>query len=340
MIAQPVFFRHAAALPPMTDETRELLIFCALVIGLAIAIAIPLIRFARRERARMEEPKESQPETNFLPANRTPSTPVFEQVEAEVNHCAPEQWTGAMRPDWTALKHAYGVASDVPPLLAALSGDPNSEVWHELWSRLCHQGTVYSASFAALPELARAALAWNAPDRLMPLGLAAAIIGSDDVSGDRSAFAQGLDPVVEDLHRLTLADIANPAWSDSDFVDLLQSLMLLERNLPWGSCLDCLLGGEFPGLCTSCETDLYVAVGEYGFFVTAEEWVSRPQTPRNLICPASPSSLHGDEERLYLYAQRSGHARIASWFLHAFGESTCPACQERLSMVKVIVAAV
>ncbi|MFC8721291.1 hypothetical protein [Kitasatospora sp. NPDC057198] len=59
--------------------------------------------------------------------------------------------------DWAALEHAYGSAEDVPELLAALHGDdPDAvdEAGHELVGAVCHQGSVYSASVAAVPFLA------------------------------------------------------------------------------------------------------------------------------------------------------------------------------------------
>src|SRR5262249_27675976 len=55
----------------------------------------------------------------------------------------------------------------------------------ELWSRVCHQGTAYSASFAVLPYLLEAASKWQPSQRLMPLALAAAIVASWDVEGSR-----------------------------------------------------------------------------------------------------------------------------------------------------------
>ena len=57
--------------------------------------------------------------------------------------------------DWAELQHAYGSAEDVPALLAAAAetSDETGKVWDDLWSRLCHQGTVYSASRAALPRV-------------------------------------------------------------------------------------------------------------------------------------------------------------------------------------------
>jgi hypothetical protein len=61
-------------------------------------------------------------------------------------------------PDWSALRHAYGSASDIPARLeharhAAPPRDYRDEPWFSLWSALCHQGDVYTASYAAVPEL-------------------------------------------------------------------------------------------------------------------------------------------------------------------------------------------
>ena len=59
-----------------------------------------------------------------------------------------------MTTDWAHLTHAYGSAADTPGLFARLDGGPgDKDVWADLWSSLCHQGTVYDASFAALPLL-------------------------------------------------------------------------------------------------------------------------------------------------------------------------------------------
>jgi len=61
-------------------------------------------------------------------------------------------------PEWTRLSHAYGAAADIPKLLRLLQEFPPSdhykdEPWYTLWSSLCHQGDVYSASFAAVPHI-------------------------------------------------------------------------------------------------------------------------------------------------------------------------------------------
>lgn len=65
---------------------------------------------------------------------------------------------GLSSPEWARLADAYGSASDIPALLGALDGAPphddsSAEPYNSLWSALCHQGDIYSASFAAVPHL-------------------------------------------------------------------------------------------------------------------------------------------------------------------------------------------
>ena len=62
------------------------------------------------------------------------------------------------RIDWSSLRHAYGSARDIPSLLEAarvakVKTSYDDEPWFTLWSSLYHQDDIYSASFAAVPEL-------------------------------------------------------------------------------------------------------------------------------------------------------------------------------------------
>ena len=57
---------------------------------------------------------------------------------------------------WSELKHAYGSAENIPELINTLSDTPKhdsycDEPYFTLWSALCHQGDVYTASYAAFP---------------------------------------------------------------------------------------------------------------------------------------------------------------------------------------------
>ena len=69
---------------------------------------------------------------------------------------------------WSELKHAYGDAANIPSMLKELSSFPSyenyqSEPYFSLWSALCHQGDVFTASYAALPHII--ALLENYPEK-------------------------------------------------------------------------------------------------------------------------------------------------------------------------------
>jgi hypothetical protein len=66
--------------------------------------------------------------------------------------------TSSQSVDWHLLHHAYGAASDVLALLEQIDGFPaeadwQSEPWYSLWSALYHQGDIYPASIAAVPQI-------------------------------------------------------------------------------------------------------------------------------------------------------------------------------------------
>jgi hypothetical protein len=75
--------------------------------------------------------------------------------------------------DWSALTHAYGSAEDVPDLLRRLAAGDEAEddagedefeaedesALSDLWSCICHQGSVYPATVPAVPFLAEIAAA-------------------------------------------------------------------------------------------------------------------------------------------------------------------------------------
>jgi len=62
-------------------------------------------------------------------------------------------------PEWSRLQHASGLAANIPKLLRETQKDPTpksrfqAEPWWSLWSALCHQGDVYTASYASVPHL-------------------------------------------------------------------------------------------------------------------------------------------------------------------------------------------
>ncbi|MBB1248504.1 hypothetical protein H2O14_06780 [Rhizobium sp. G21] len=119
-------------------------------------------------------------------------------------------------PRWKELQHAYGDAGDIPDLLRALAvstgqnADFQREPWFDLWSRLCHQGDVYVASYAAVPHIVHIAKETEGPIDFSFFAFPAAVeiarrtgpgpdIPAADVDAYHRAIAQLIDNV--SLHR-------------------------------------------------------------------------------------------------------------------------------------------
>jgi hypothetical protein len=239
--------------------------------------------------------------------------------------------------DWRSLRHAYGNAADVSGLLDELSPDSQAEVWGKLWSRICHQGTVYSASFAALPVLASAAERWSPTQRVQAVVLAACILTSHDVCGSsRDTLLRPVEWVVPRFRDLCNESLAETGLSKNDFIYLLQAARSFEGDRFWGQQLDHLASGEFSGTCPYCGVDLFLVIGQYGFFTTAEEWVQpaggkpgavvpRPGIKRT---PIEPKVDELPEVGRWLFERARGaqQEEVAHWIKCVFGTTVCPSC--------------
>ena len=103
--------------------------------------------------------------------------------------------------DWASLRDAYGSAEHVPALLAAAeeAGSDEGDPWDDMWSRLCHQGTVYTASYAALPRLAQVSRRRPPSGYVAALHLAGAIIASNDGPGESASVRQRYENEIAEL---------------------------------------------------------------------------------------------------------------------------------------------
>ena len=69
-------------------------------------------------------------------------------------------------PRWKELNQAYGSASEIPGLLRAVAEGESSSAWEDIWSSLCHQYSIYSATYAAIPHLVSLAEQGSLKNRL------------------------------------------------------------------------------------------------------------------------------------------------------------------------------
>jgi hypothetical protein len=176
--------------------------------------------------------------------------------------------------------------------------------------------------------------AYEGADRVSPLQLAGAIVTSQDRS---EGF--DLEPYRSDIETLTslareTLSLRDLSWLD--FIYLLQAALALEGDVLWGDSLFGLSDGELQGECPHCDTGLQIVIGEHGFFVTDEEWVDIPQTPRNTITPADTRSRQGIGARLHRLARDADQARVADRPRHVFGNANCPACEQPFAVEEAI----
>lgn len=78
--------------------------------------------------------------------------------------------------DWSRLDDAYGPADDIPVLFGNLAAENRRDTWNALWSRLCHQGSAWSATWAAVPLLWRIATQGAPEDKIQAVWMARTIV--------------------------------------------------------------------------------------------------------------------------------------------------------------------
>ena len=139
-------------------------------------------------------------------------------------------------PRWRELTQAYGSAEDIPRLvehLAEADDGERREIWFGLWSTLCHQGDVYSASFAALPHLVAFADGRPAAQVAEALHLVGAIEigrltpGSPAIPDDLAAAYR---EAMADVPRLVASRVGE-RW-DPDTTQILSAVLAIAKGHP------------------------------------------------------------------------------------------------------------
>ncbi|MBO4252812.1 hypothetical protein [Streptomyces griseorubiginosus] len=225
--------------------------------------------------------------------------------------------------NWGELTHAYGSAEDIPGLFAQLGGPEDDRVWTDLWSALCHQGSVYEASWAAMPVLADIALG-RAPGEPIQAVLMAGLITTDPDPGRRERYA----PEIAELLGVARALLATPGTGD--FVYLQMAVLAFEDAGVWAEALEGVVNEEYELECPECEDGLFVAFGSYGYFCVAGDYVTGPGAQdtegRAELAPIAPDRLDGIGARLHREAVAAGQHEVAHALTYVFGTAHCPSC--------------
>ncbi|MFG3000803.1 hypothetical protein [Streptomyces sp. NPDC048340] len=235
--------------------------------------------------------------------------------------------------DWSQLGHAYGSAEGIPALLDRIASEPNAELWNDLWSALCHQGSVYSASFAALPWLVCVADGDDREQAVSALTLAGASVagaGQPHDAGDvRLEYAAEI---------ATLLSVANnrlrSASDRTEYAYLLEAVLSFDGVLGWSEDLAWgLTNEEYEVSCPHCEASLFIVLGERGFFSTSGDYaLSEDDVETRPLRPADPAALDGIGRRLHDIALADGQREVANALTYVFGAAACPDCETSFSV--------
>lgn len=226
--------------------------------------------------------------------------------------------------DWAGLRCAYGSAESVPELLrrAEMAGNDSGDEWNDLWSYICHQGTVYTASYAAIPTLTAMCLRQEPRGYLAPLHLAGSILASNDAPPGAELLRAQYATEAGQL-RVIAERCVELASDDVEFVYGLETLAAFDGRGVWSRNLTFVADGEVPLDCVSCGDNLLVDIEELP--ATVKCWdASRPPTT------VEPTEDLGPvEERLISLALTKSRPLVAEKLRHLFGSVTCPECGAR-----------
>lgn len=229
-------------------------------------------------------------------------------------------------PRWAELHHAYGKAADTPALLARVQRDVgDDDAWHELWGSICHQGSAYPASFAAVPHIV--AIAASAPpgDRVDPLNLAAGI----------AMDAHDVPPELEREFRDAIARVpALAAEALRSDVDDSKAGYLLVAMAAGHGCARA--AWVLEGFTSEMDLLLRCPADDCAVEITA--------TPQKLFAdedeaPVTPATAHGaawTETAAILAAadaaERAGRTDLAAHLRGLGGTAACPVCETRIEI--------
>ncbi len=156
----------------------------------------------------------------------------------------PEGMLELSSPVWAELDDAYGSGQQIPSLLEQLTvtsdlHDWDSQLWQSLWSRLCHQRDVYTASYAALPHLVAITASRLVPERIVCLALVGSIEAArhhEDSPPIPPALAPAYHAALPQAAELVL-ECLRLGWSEHDYKVLFGTLAVVRGEPALGSAI-------------------------------------------------------------------------------------------------------
>jgi len=224
-------------------------------------------------------------------------------------------------PVWSDLGHAYGSASNIPALLLRLRLDADTDTWDEIWGHLCHQGTVYTATYAAVPHIAAILQDANTGEKLNLVLFLGAVARSTDRSPIPDAFVADYVASIRAAAQKAKEMLDSQKLVQGEFIYLLESVAALHGCTGPGRVLSGLADEEFQTYCPECKQFLIASVRSSGFFIYAADQYCKPTSEETEVLPCSLNpGLAGSEPDcdsnlswLVAAARQADHAQVAFW---------------------------
>lgn len=225
--------------------------------------------------------------------------------------------------DWSRLDDAYGPADDIPVLFGNLAAENRRDTWNALWSRLCHQGSAWPATWAAVPLLWRIATQGAPEDKIQAVWMARTIV---------QAATYQAEGAILNRHKSLFKDFADAADNHlqahpeaPDYVQTMQAMLALSGHELWCEDLDDLTDAFFDVRCPRCATALSIAVGDYGNDSAVIDW-HEGRTQQRPLTPTGPDDTPEPGKRLLTIARRDRKTTLVRRLPYVFGTAECGPC--------------
>lgn len=229
--------------------------------------------------------------------------------------------------DWSLIQDAYGPATTIPEVIEAL---PSPEAWGELWGRLCREGTVYEASFAALDDLTRTLRRLGGEDRLHLLVLIASIIGSDDLCEVAERPQALIDPHLPELQANAIKALYD-ASDEQQFGNALEAYCSFNGLKFWGGDWQPLTAEELEIICGECGHWLAILF-EGGARIAPLDWRELPEAECPSIVPGRTDELSADDAWLVQQLQTLNRPALVERVMVINGQSACSYCTAAINI--------
>jgi len=239
-------------------------------------------------------------------------------------------------PRWRELRDAYGAAQDIPHALRELADRSSSGVWEKLWSALCHQGTVYSATYASIPHVVAIAERQSLPDQVDYWSFVGAVAAATRASAAppdlRGDYEAALDRSAPWIMRL----LASQPKDRSSVVYLLAAMAAVRGAGDLASLLEGIVDEELTGRCPACSVDVRIEPTGEGVRIAAEDsesWMEALEPPAGAptLTDIKPETCPTWLPQL---AHASGHPDLARIIATLFGRARCPSCGDAFSLLE------